>query len=110
MIEPNDFFGGGLNESRAQASDDSRSASLDFDVEPLSLENGFIADVEEEVVFSPMFNLMKPDLEVRMRLYLKPNRGSILFQLSLILLDTLLAIAYLSGQIAYVITGEYDDM
>lgn len=57
-----------------------------------------------------MFNLMKPDLEVRMRLYLKPNRGSILFQLSLILLDTLLAIAYLSGQIAYVITGEYDDM
>ena len=110
MIEPNDFFGGGLNESRAHASDDSRSASLDFDIEPVSLDHGFIADVEEEVVFSPMFNLMKPDLETRMRLYLKPNRGSIPLQLSLVIFDTVLACAYLSGQFAYVIAGSYTEM
>ena len=66
--------------------------------------------MEEEVVFSPMFNLMKPDLEVRMRLYLKPNRGSILLQLCLVLLDTILACAYISGQFAYVIAGSYTEM
>ena len=110
MIEPNDFFGGGLNESMAKDSIDSHTASLDFDAEPISLDHGFIAEVEEEVVFDPMFNLVTPDLEVRMRLYLKPNRGSIPFQLCLVLLDTILACAYLSGQFAYVISGDYSDL
>ena len=110
MIEPNDFFGGGLNDSMAKASDDSRNTSLDFDSEPVSLDHGFIAEVEEEVVFDPMLNLIRPDLHVRMRLYLKPNRGSIPLQLCLVILDTLLACAYLSGQFAYVIKGSYSEM
>ena len=57
-----------------------------------------------------MLNIMKPDYEARMRLYLKPSRGSIHLHLCLVILDTFLAIAYLGGQIAYVIAGEYDDM
>ena len=109
MIEPNDFFGGGLNESMAKGSDHSRTSSLDFDGEPASLSQGFIHEVEEEVVFDPMFNIVKPDLEVRLRLYLKPNRGSIPLQLFLVILDALLAIAYLSGQFAYVIKGSYNE-
>ena len=48
-------------------------------------------------------------MPTRMRMYLKPRDASVGLMLTLLLVDTALAITYLSCQFSYVINGNYDD-
>lgn len=52
-----------------------------------------------------MLNTVTPSFKARIRLYLKPKNDSIVLKLTLLLVDTLLAITYLSAQLAYIFQG-----
>ena len=54
-----------------------------------------------------MFNIVYPDLETRLKLYLKPSDGSTGTMLFLLLVDTALSIFYIVGQFIYVLDGNY---
>ena len=54
-----------------------------------------------------MFNIVFPDFETRLNLYLKPTNGSTGILLFLLLLDTALSIFYIVGQFIYVLDGNY---
>ena len=115
-MEPNEFFGGGLNESGAAYGglDDGESLvrSVDFGPNnyPASLDHGFVAEeYSEEEAFDPMLNIAEPDFTTRLRLYLKPDKGNLKMHLLLLLSDTVLAITYISSQLSYVIAGHYLD-
>ena len=44
-----------------------------------------------------MINMKKPDFETRMRLYLKPQNGSLVVMFSLLITDFILSITYISA-------------
>mmetsp|Transcript_12839 Transcript_12839/g.15250 ORF Transcript_12839/g.15250 Transcript_12839/m.15250 type:complete len:102 (+) Transcript_12839:292-597(+) len=56
-----------------------------------------------------MINMYAPDFVTRMRLYLKPQEGSLTIMFALLVTDTLLSITYICAQFAYVIEGCYAD-
>ena len=70
-----------------------------------------IAGGEEMVEdgFDPMLNIVNPDFQTRMRLYLKPRDSGICKMLLALIIDTMLAISYICAQCAYVIEGHYVD-
>ena len=111
-MEPNEFFNH-INESASSGGgDDERGVSLDFIPQnnyPGS-DHGFMAEYEEEEdVFDPMVNILRPSFTTRVRLYLKPVGRNPVLLLLLLLLDTSLSITYFSAQIAYVVHGNYED-
>ena len=94
-MEPNDFFGGGINESSLL--DDcceeggfersSRNYSFAADTSTnqhnlyrcMSSDNvGYVGgDEDSEELFDPIMNSAQPGFVTRMRMYLKPHDGSI---------------------------------
>ena len=53
-----------------------------------------VEDVHEE--FTPMLNITYPNFETRVQLYLKPKDGEPNTKLMLLLVDTMLAITYIT--------------
>ena len=76
-----------------------------------SLNNGFVAEDEssDESIFDPMLNARVPNFITRMRLYLKPNDGSISIQFLALCADAILACTYIISQWCYVVQGFYKD-
>lgn len=73
-------------------------------------ENGQGPDDSDIIeAFEPRLNLLNPSFITRCRLYLKPGDGSLPLQISLLLVDTTLAITYVVLQFFYVIDGNYED-
>ena len=62
--------------------------SFDFDLNP-----GLKGDDNEN--FETMLNIVTPDFETRIRLYLKPKDGSIKTMMFLLITDTILALSYI---------------
>ena len=115
-MEPNDFFGGGINESSLLSGmehddNDTRSRVHSFNETNNHLRSMSeqYADEESEEVFDPMLNVVKPNFVTRMRMYLNPHDGSISLQFLLLVSDTILALIYITAQLNYVLKGTYDD-
>ena len=105
----------GINESDDEDEDleDEEDDSDEEEVKEVEIEFGPDSDkdagfyVGEEDEFIPMFNIVFPDFETRLKLYLKPTNGSTGILLFLLLLDTALSIFYIVGQFIYVLDGNY---
>lgn len=98
MIQPNEFFGSIQTPDDNESTDSvSRAMSIDFGPSgpPENLDQAFFQTEEEEIVFDPMLNIYKPDFATRMRLYLKPQDGSLSIMLILLMTDTVLSITYI---------------
>ena len=127
-MEPNDFFGGGINESsllddcceEGACERSSRNYSFAADTSTnqhhlyrcMSSDNvgGYVGgDDDSEELFDPIMNSAQPGFVTRMRMYLKPHDGSISLQFLLLVSDTILALIYICAQLSYVLKGSYDD-
>ena len=64
-IQPNEFFSGGLNESRDQHDEEDRNLSIEFlnnpGQDPEYMRDGFFDDEDGAEEFDPMLNIATPD-------------------------------------------------
>ena len=89
-----------------------RTRSLEFVPESGDPDTAFISEYEaeeEEEEFDAMLNFVNPDMKTRIRMYLKPKDASPCLLVTLVLLDTCLAIIYIAAQFSYVLQGNYID-